>query len=584
MAAYAQTAHRYRETAVGHAAPRHCRRLVLTAVHIQGYNLRAGALHGVGNDRAFRRSVAAGADAAAQAVAALQAQVHHLHVYIRLLRLDLARRRVGGRRFHIDVGRAHLQVFAHIQRVGALADLFEGLVVGLYRAAKHTDLHGGFLAGGLACVVTTHILVVITPCQHTVPAFLDDALAHACAQHDFGGLRFSAATATAGCQRKLGNGRAALVLQRHRLGAVVTFLHVAVKQGRALYLVELAGYGLVLHGIGALGIEARVNSHLVHRQVYVALCVGGLLLTVQRHALHRAATAEVVPAALALPTVQAGTDKLLRLPLALAHLEGHTRAFHALLLLHGSDGGGKGVKAVVQRIGLGHVDGVTAAGAAGFHKGILFIAPDVEGVAQQVEFVLERVVVAVGIHADLREDAVVHVVFCHVEHLASLVIPYREVLCLGQFAVTFYFSQVTDAVETGCSTVPGQHCHVLILFHHGFGCLRGLLRRYFRIRGRLCRCLRRQCLCIGIAGCGVGGTGCSFCRCLRCHCLRCCISRRLAQQTDRGNDKCRPAHGRQRVDAVKRRHLLQFRHVLALGFNLRDYLLLDFLFLLLCHS
>ena len=54
VAAYAETAHRYRETAVGRAAPGHGGRLILATVHIQGDDLRAGALHSVGNDRAFR--------------------------------------------------------------------------------------------------------------------------------------------------------------------------------------------------------------------------------------------------------------------------------------------------------------------------------------------------------------------------------------------------------------------------------------------------------------------------------------------------------------------------------------------------
>ena len=426
--------------------------------------------------------------------------------------------------------------------------------------------------------------MVIVPRQHAVSAFLDDALVHACAQHNLRRLGVAAATATAGCQRELGNGRTALVLQRHRLGAVVAFLHVAVKQGRTLYLAELAGYGAVLHRVRTLGVQAGVHRHLVHRQVYVALGVGGLLLAVQRHALHRAATAEIVPAALALPAVQAGTDKLLRLPLALAHLEGYTRAFHALLLLHGSDGGGKGVKAIVQRIGLRHVDGIAAAGAAGLHKGIIFVAPGIECVALQVEFVLPdayRVSGQVVVHfTTFPRHAVSCAILADKQFLRRHVVDgiHTGEALLRQRHVIQY------AGKTGCGTVPGQHCHVLILFHHGFGCLRGLLRRFFRIRGRLCRCLCRLSLCVGIARGGIGGSGCSFCRCFRCQCLRCRIGSRLAQQTYRRTHQFRAAKRGQGLHPVKARHFLQFRHALALALDGVQHFLLDFLFLLLCHS
>ena len=189
--------------------------------------------------------------------------------------------------------------------------------------------------------------MVVAPGQHTGTALLYDGLAHARTQHNLGcGSVSTSATSAAGWYVNAGYLRATFVLQAQGHSTLVLAqFRVHVKDGTGFYLADLRGNRAVLYRVRARGIEAGVNFHLVYRQGDVALGIGVHSLTVQRHALDRATTAKIVPAAGTLPTVQVGTDKLLRHPFALAYLEGYTGTLHALLFLHRCNGGGKGVVA-----------------------------------------------------------------------------------------------------------------------------------------------------------------------------------------------------------------------------------------------
>ena len=217
--------------------------------------------------------------------------------------------------------------------------------------------------------------MVVAVGQHAVAAFLDDIVVYAGTQHDLGGRRFPTATSS-GSQRELGNGHAALVLQCN--GLLPVFLgHIAVEEGAGFYLADFASNGTVLHGVRAAGIERLVHLGLVDREADVALAVGSGLLPVQRYALHCSATAEVVPAALALPGRQVGSGKLLGLVFSLRHFKGNAPPLGAQFVLNSLDSRSQSVVTLCQRVFLAHIDGVAATRAAGFGKRSVRLVPGI---------------------------------------------------------------------------------------------------------------------------------------------------------------------------------------------------------------
>ena len=114
MTAYRQRAHRNGEAAVGGTAARYRAVLMLLAVHVEKYGLRARSLHGIGYHCTVACIIAASSCSVREGIVAPQRQAHCLHVHICLLRLRLSRVGVCRRGFYIDVGRTHLKVFANI--------------------------------------------------------------------------------------------------------------------------------------------------------------------------------------------------------------------------------------------------------------------------------------------------------------------------------------------------------------------------------------------------------------------------------------------------------------------------------------
>ena len=372
--------------------------------------------------------------------------------------------------------------------------------------------------------------MVVAVGQHAVAAFLDDAVVHARAQHDLCRRRVPTTAASAGRQRELRNGGTTLVLQRYRL-LTVLLSNVAVEERACLYLAYLSGNGTVLHGVRAPGIERLVHLGLVDREADVALAVGSALLPVQRYALHCSATAEVVPAALALPGRQVGSGKLLGLIFSLRHFKGNAPSLGAQLLFHGLDGCGQRVVACFEGIDLAHVDGVSAARAAGLGKRAVLFVPCVEHGAKQVEFVLLYLLSVLGeVEVSALPVAVILPLALSGKHSLGgyeVHTGYRRGTLLLNGGVCQY------AVKARRGSVQGLYCHIFVPVNDLLGgvysrskVFRSLVRN---LRDRLCF----LCLRVGIGG----SLYCFFrrgiCRLLGCLRLCCRIGGRLAQQTYR---------------------------------------------------
>ena len=151
-------------------------------------------------------------------------------------------------------------------------------------------------------LVTTAVLVVVGVGEHGIAPLLDDGVVNDGGYEHLGGRGL--ATAATRTHRKVEGGdlAAVLVAERDMDGrAVIADLHVTRCEGVALYLVELGGDGLVLHGIGALLVKRLVHLHGRDGDVDVARSVGCLALTIDGNLLDRASTAEVLPRCGGLP-------------------------------------------------------------------------------------------------------------------------------------------------------------------------------------------------------------------------------------------------------------------------------------------
>ena len=397
MPADRQSGHVQAERAVGGAATRHGVGFLLRPVHVEGHGLRPGAGHGVGDRGGIVSAKAALREAAGDIVAARQAQGDGLHADVGLLLLRLAGGRVGGGGHDVDVARAQQQVLGQVEGVRALAYLLYRLAVGGGGAALHRDLHRGLLPGALPLLVAGGVLVVVAPREFHAAALLDGRVVHRRAQDDPCGGSVTAA-ASAACREIDGHHlRAALVGQRQAHGTlVVAQLGVRAENGVSLQFGQFRRHRRVLHGVGAVRVQALVHLHLVNGQAHVPLRVGILFFTVHRQALHRARAAEVLPRARVFPRRQARAGEPFRLPPPLRHLVGDAAALVAVFLIHRHDGRRQGVVAALQRNLLRHVVRVaTAARATGNDDGGDFLS----GLPQQGEF--HRVVLPVrnGRHA-----------------------------------------------------------------------------------------------------------------------------------------------------------------------------------------
>ena len=356
MTPHRQGGHGQGETAVRGTAAGDRVGVLLLAVNVQRHHFRTRTAYGVGDVHALLRAIAAGTQTGGDVVAAGKGQGHAPHAHVGLSLLRLPGHRVGSLGYHVDIARAGKKVFRKVERVRALAHVPGSLRIGGGGTTLHLDGNFRFLTGTLALLVTAAVLVVIGIGQEDKVALLDGGLVHASAQDDLRGTALAASTATAGGDVETGHLDTAFVLQAHVDGGlVIAQFGGAVEDGVRFHLAQFHRHGAVLDRVRAFGVQALVNLHLIDGQAHVALRVRGLLLAVHRQALHRAGTAEVLPACGLFPCRQARAGELFRLPLALGNLIGDATALIPVFLIHGSDGRLKGIVAALQGNLLRHV-------------------------------------------------------------------------------------------------------------------------------------------------------------------------------------------------------------------------------------
>ena len=362
MTPHRQGGHGEGETAVRGTATGHSMGILLLAVNVQRHHFRSRTTHGVGDVHGLLRAIATGTQPGGDIVAAGKGQGHAPHAHIGLSLLRLPGHWVGGLGYHIDIARAGKEVFRKIERVRALAHVLGSLRIGGGGTTLHLDGNFRFLTGTLALLVTAAVLVVIGIGKPYSVTLFDGGLVHVRAQNDFRGAALPTATATAGGDVETGHLDTAFVLQAHVDGGlVITQFGGTVEDGTGFHLAQFRRHGAVLDRVRAFGVQALVHLHLLDGQAHVALRVRDLLLTVHRQALHRAGTAEVLPACGLFPCRQACTYKLFRLPSALRGLVGDATALVPVFHVYGGDGRLQGIVTVLQGNLLRHVVRVAAA-------------------------------------------------------------------------------------------------------------------------------------------------------------------------------------------------------------------------------
>ena len=206
-----ETGHREVEAAVGGARACHGLCVTLLAVHIEGDHLVARSADGERYGYGVVGAIAALGDAVGDIEGRRQGERHRLDGDVCLLGLPLARGRVRGGGYDIDVGRAYLQVLGEVELIGACADIRDGIAV-----------DGGRL------LVTTAVLVVVGVGEHGIAAFLDDGVVNDGGYEHLGGRGLATAATRTHREVEGGDFATALVAERDVDGrAVIADLHVA---------------------------------------------------------------------------------------------------------------------------------------------------------------------------------------------------------------------------------------------------------------------------------------------------------------------------------------------------------------------
>ena len=428
----AHSRHRQGETAVRRAASFHRLRVPLVSVQIQRHGFVAASAHRKGDAHRLAHTVAALGYTLGYVEAAAQRKGHSLHAHIALPRLCLAGGRVGCGSPHIDVCRSEQQVFRQIQGIGSLAHIMLRVCIHHGRAPLHLNADCCLLTRGCAFLVTAAVLVVIRPCQHRAVTFLYDGLADGCIQHDFRGRSVTASTAASCRNVRRRYLRTALVGQcQAHAAAVVTQFGVHAQDGARLYLHQLRRHRRVLHRVRRTYVQALVHLRLADGDSNVAVLARLQLLAVQRHALHRAVAAKVLPARRLLPALDVRALELLGLPFALCRLVCDAASLRTCLPFHGCYGGLKRIVSALKRNLLRHVIGVATAASAYLHQVLFLIAPHIHHAAAHIRLVLQylrahivhvhvcaRPVIAVYVTI-LPTEGFVHRVIVHTVYLGA---------------------------------------------------------------------------------------------------------------------------------------------------------------------
>ena len=386
----AHSRHRQGETAVRRAASFHHLRVPLVSVQIQRHGFVAASAHRKGDAHRLAHAVAALGDTLGYVEAAAQCKGHSLHAHIALPRLCLAGGRVGCGSPHIDVCRSEQQVFRQIQGIGSLAHIMLRVCIHHGRAPLHLNADCCLLTRGCAFLVTAAVLVVIRPCQHRAVTFLDDGLADGCIQHDFRGRSVTASTAASCRNVRRRYLRTALVGQcQAHAAAVVTQFGVHAQDGARLYLHQLRRHRRVLHRVRRTYVQALVHLSLADGDGNVAVLARLQLLAVQRHALHRAVAAKVLPARRLLPALYVRSFELLGFPFALCRLVCDAASLRTCLSFHGCYGGLKRIVSALQWNLLRHVIGVATAASAYLHQVLFLVAPHIHHATAHIRFVFQ---------------------------------------------------------------------------------------------------------------------------------------------------------------------------------------------------